>query len=189
MTLASGLHRSPGLLWSLPFASLALGGLLLLPGGRLAYLIGVTVAAVLFASWIGINDHRTSLLRNRWTGPFALAGLIQVIVSSVGLQSWLEIAAACLLGAVVTTSLYFALGLLGWVGFGDVKFAAGLGLFVAIPTGWAGLYLLPIALAISSLLHLFRWLRRMPERPRSRHGLALATALAVLMTAAFINHS
>lgn len=189
MTPALGLYRATGPVWSLSFASLALGGLFLLPGGRLAYLIGVTVAAVMSACWIAIDDYRTGLLRNRWTGPFALAGLIQVLLSSAVLQSWLEIAATCLLGAVVTTSLYFILGLLGWVGFGDVKFAIGLGLFVAIPTGWAGLYLLPLALAISSLLHLFRRLGRMPERPRSPHGPALATALSVLMSAACINHS
>ena len=187
MTPARGVSRTTVCRWSLPFVSIALGGLLLIPGGRSAYFIGVTVAAVVWAGWIAVGDFRTGLLPDRWTGPFALAGMIQVLLDSASVQDWLDIAAPCLIGSTVTASLYLLLGLLGWVGFGDVKFAVGLGLFVAIPGGWTGLYLLPLALVISALAHLLVRIRRRLQHRRAAHGPALAAALAVLMSAACIN--
>lgn len=189
MSVAKRYVPTTGAVWALPFASVALGALLLLPGGRTAYLVGLTVSATLAAALIAAEDYRTGLLRNRWTGPFALTGLIQVLIAAVGTQPWTRIAAPCLLGATITTSLYLLLGLLGWVGFGDVKFAAGLALIVAIPAGWAGLYLLPLALAFSALPRLLRRLAAQPERSRSPHGPALAAALSVLMSAACLGHA
>lgn len=188
MTPAREGSRTSRYIWSFPFVSIALGGLLLLPEGQLAYLIGVTVVAVLAACSIAIDDYRTGLLRDRWTGPFAVTGLIQVLIASTGLRNGLGIAATCLIGAAVTTSLYGLFALVGWVGFGDVKFAVGLGLFVAIPAGWTGLYLLPLALAISSFVRLVRCIGRMRVHPHSAHGPALATALGLLMSAACLNY-
>lgn len=181
-------HRSAtGGLWALPFISIALGGLFLLPGGAVAYLVSVTLIAVLVACGMAVGDYRTGLLRNRWTAPFALAGLIQVLLASAGLHSWFEVALPCLVGAAITSSLYLLLGLLGWVGFGDVKYAAGLAMFVAIPAGWAGLYLLPLAFALSGVPRLVRWIAVRPLPIRSAHGPALATAFAILMFAAYVN--
>lgn len=177
---------SRGALWGLPVLSLALGGLFLLPGGRTDYVVGLTLFAVAAACCMAVGDYRTGLLRNRWTGPFALAGLLQVFVACAGTQQWLGIAAPCLLSAALTTSLYLLLGLLGWVGFGDVKFAAGLALFVAIPAGWAGICLFPLALTVSALSRVPLWLAARPQRPRAAHGPALASALAILMTAGCI---
>lgn len=149
----------------------------------------MTVAPLAWAGWIAVGDYRTGLLPDRWTGPFALAGMIQVLIGSASLQKWLDIAAPCLLGEEITASFYFLVGLLGWVGFGDVKFAAGLGLFVSIPAGWTGLYLLPLALSISALPRLLRWTLRRPQLPHAAHGPALAASLAVLMSAACINRA
>jgi type IV leader peptidase family protein len=176
------------LVWALPFASIGLGALLLPPGGRLAYLLGVSVTAAFVACLIAIDDHRTGLLRNQWTAPFALAGLIQVAVASAGLPPATNVATPSLLGAVITTALYILLGLLGWVGFGDVKFAAGLALFVAIPGGWSGVYLLPLALICSALPRLIRRTAARPQRVRVAHGPALAAAATVLMSAACVGH-
>lgn len=183
MSVAKRYVPATGSVWALPFASVALGALLLLPGGRTAYLVGLTIAATLAAALIAAEDYRTGLLRNRWTGPFIFAGLIQVFIAAIGTQPWTRTAAPCLLGATITTSLYLLLGLLGWVGFGDVKFAAGLALIVAIPAGWAGLYLLPLALAFSTLPRIFRRLAALPQRGRSAHGPALASAVALIMIA------
>lgn len=174
--------------WALSFSSITLGGLLLVPGGHFPYLVGLTVTATVAGLCIAFDDYRTGLLRNRWTAPFALAGLFQVVIAAAGTQAWARIAAPCLLGAVITTSIYLLLGLLGWVGFGDVKFAAGLALFVAIPAGWAGLYLVPVALSFSALHRLFRRLAAKPQKVRSAHGPALAVALALLMSAACLGH-
>ncbi len=189
MTIAKRFVPTARAVWALPFASVALGALLLFPGGSTAYLVGLTIAATLAAALIAAEDYRTGLLRNRWTGPFALAGLVQVFIAVVGIPPWTRVVAPCLLGATITTSLYLLLGLLGWVGFGDVKFAAGLALIVAIPAGWAGLCLLPLALAFSALPRLLRRLAAQPERSRSAHGPALAAALSVLMSAACLGYA
>ncbi len=178
-----------GAVWGIPVLSLALGGLFLLPGGPTDYVVGLTLSAVVAACCMAVGDIRTGLLPNRWTGPFALAGLLQVFVACAGTQRWFGVAAPCLLGAVLTTSLYLLLGLLGWVGFGDVKFAAGLALFVAIPAGWAGIYLFPLAMAFSALSRVLRWVAGAPQRPHSAHGPALASALATLMIAGCVAYN
>lgn len=173
--------------WATAVASTTLGALLLLPGGRTTYLIGLSISTTVAAALIATDDYRTGLLRNRWTVPFALAGLIQVVIVAFGTQPWTRIVAPCLIGASITTSLYLLLGLLGWMGFGDVKFAAGLALFVAVPAGWAGLYLLPLALAVSALPRFLRRLVNRPQRSRTAHGPALAAAFAILMLTSIIH--
>lgn len=141
-------------------------------------LTGLLAAA---ATAPAIIDARTLRLPNVLVAPIASAALIQAIAISIRAHdlaiAWIPIAAAIIVG-----TLYLLMGLARWCGFGDVTFAAALALPVAIYAGFASIYLVGVALMISSaqialskLLH---------HTHRRAHGPALAiAALAVLAVA------
>jgi leader peptidase (prepilin peptidase)/N-methyltransferase len=141
----------------------------------------VIAAVALAAGWIAAVDARTRRLPNRLVGPFGAASALLVIVVAIASRSWAPIwwalAAAALAGV-----LYLAMGLAGWVGLGDVKFAAALALPVAAVAGGAALWLTPVAVACSGVWLLVRRIGGDASR-RQAHGPALAAGAVLLMGA------
>ncbi|WP_100812140.1 MULTISPECIES: prepilin peptidase [unclassified Microbacterium] len=86
------------------------------------------------------------------------------------------------LAAVVLAAVYFVLGLLGAVGFGDVKLAGALGLWVGGLGGVAWMLIPVVAVGISGMHQLVVYVLHRPGAVA--HGPALAVAAAVCTVAA-----
>lgn len=129
-----------------------------------------TVAAAAIAA----VDVRTQLLPNRFTGPLAAAAGVQI--AAVGVQQmdqWIPLGAV--VAAAVVFAAYVAMGMAGWFGFGDAKFAAALALFAGIFAGWFAIYAVPLAVLISGAERAVR-IARGGDRRAHAHGPAIAIA-------------
>lgn len=126
------------------------------------------------AAAIAVIDVRTKLLPNRYTGPLAIAAGMQAAAVTVHDRD-LWIAGGALVAATIVFAAYVAMGMVGWFGFGDAKFAAGLALFAGIFAGWLAIYLVPLAVLLSGLERALRMLRGTNTRSHA-HGPAIAIA-------------
>lgn len=102
------------------------------------------VAAVAtIGAWLAVYDFREHRLPNRIVWPFY--AVIGVLVSSCGLVTGdLSRVGIALLAGALLWAIYFVLGLLGAVAFGDVKLAGAL----ALAVGWWGI--IPALLATAA---------------------------------------
>ncbi|WP_454115824.1 prepilin peptidase [Microbacterium aurum] len=157
-------------------AVLALAGVTGYPWIALA---SFTAAGVVIA----LVDIRTRRLPNRYTGPYALAGALQAAaVSIVAADPWILIVS---IAAAATVFLAYALmGMAGWFGFGDAKFAGAVALFASVFAGWFAIYLVPLAVLLSAGERLAR-IAAGRGRTAHAHGPAIAAA-ALVVTAAGI---
>lgn len=171
--------------WGLAAASAAPGYLLLTLGGPDAFHTGVAALAVIAATSMAIGDRRTSLLRNAWTGPFAAAAVLQLVLATSALPDELGLMAIADLALLVNAGAYTAMGLIGWVGFGDLKFMVGLTLFAALVAGSAAMLITPVALLVAAATRATSLHSPQSSRP---HGPALAVAFALILGTARVFH-
>jgi leader peptidase (prepilin peptidase)/N-methyltransferase len=131
---------------------LALGGIVLVTivaGGVPANLLPAWTLVCGVGIWLAYIDARTSLLPTRIVWPLYGATLVVVAV-----EAWLAADMGLFVRAFVTSLVAFGVFWLFWwvgelwkaggFGFGDVRFAAPLGLVLGTAGGWAapvGLYL------------------------------------------------
>lgn len=153
-------------------ASVALAALypLLGPGTHRWALLAATAIA---AAAIAVVDHRTFTLPNRYVGPLAAAGAVQVVATAlfttdVWAAAWPAIAAA------VVFITYAVMGMAGWFGFGDAKFAAALALIVALYAGPLAIYLVPLAILTGAARRVIRGARA--RKSKLAHGPDIAAA-------------
>lgn len=130
------------------------------------------------AAAIAAVDVRTKLLPNRYTGPLAIAAGMQVAAVTIHERD-LWVAAGALIAATIVFAAYVAMGMVGWFGFGDAKFAAALTLFAGIFAGWLAIYIIPLAVLISGAERALRMLRSAGVRSHA-HGPAIAIAGTVI---------
>ena len=162
-------------------ASVVLAGLLLLVPDPAWYPWALTVLTAIGAGWIAVVDVRTRTLPNRLVAPFAAASALQLVAVAVGRAAW-SVLLWGVLAAAIAGALYLLMGLAGWVGFGDVKFAPALALAAAAAAGTAAVWLTPIAIVLGGVWTLIRRAAGDSER-RQAHGPALAAGAIVLMVA------
>ncbi len=157
-------------------AALALAGV---PGYPWIAIFCFTAAGVAIAA----VDARTRRLPNRYTGPYALAGLLQAIaVSIMAADPWILVVSVAAAAAVFLA--YAMMGMAGWFGFGDAKFAGAAALFAGVLAGWFAIYLVPLAVLVSAGERLGR-MTTGRGRTAHAHGPAIVTA-ALIVTAAGI---
>lgn len=159
------------------YAAAVIGGLLLASVAYLNVQIYAWVALVGFAlaaAMIAGVDVRTRLLPNRFTGPLAVAAGLQVaVMSAQQMDPWIAVGAVVAAGVVFAA--YVGMGMAGWFGFGDAKFAAALALFAGIFAGWFAIYAVPLAVLISGAERAVR-MARGEDRRAHAHGPAIAIA-------------
>jgi hypothetical protein len=142
--------------------------------------------ALMAATCMAVADGRTGKLRNACTGPFAAAATLHVaIVVTLDRHAW-NITTTALLALLVNGGIYLAMGLVGWVGFGDVKFVIGLTLFAVAFAGSASMLLPVIALLIAALLHVLPTGRQRLSSARP-HGPALSSAFALILAGSWLS--
>ena len=142
----------------------------------------LTVCLAAFAAAVAVVDARTHTLPNRYTSALAAAGLIQAAAVSIASHDGIRFLDS-LVAAAVVCSAYVALGLLGWFGFGDAKFAGALAVTVAIYAGFAAMYMVPLAILFAAIWTLLcRTFGRVP--PTRPHGPAIALSAVCITTAA-----
>jgi len=114
----------------------------------------------------------------------AAAGLVQSVAVAVASNDAIRLLAS-LVAAAAVGSAYVLLGLVGWFGFGDAKFAGALALTGAIYAGLAAIYIVPLAIVVTAI---WRFLCGALGRfPRTRaHGPAIALAAIGVMVAAVV---
>jgi leader peptidase (prepilin peptidase)/N-methyltransferase len=140
-----------------------------------AYAWALTIAVAGSGGALAIIDIRTLTLPNRYVAAIVSAGLVQAAASSIAHHQphifWDAVIAAMLVWA-----MYVVLGLAGWFGFGDAKFAAALTSIVAIYAGFEALYVVPAAIMMAALS------RTIPRDTGGRaHGPAIALSATLLM--------
>lgn len=156
-------------------ALLATAALIPVPGYSWIALACFAAAAVAIA----VVDVRTNLLPNRYTGPLALAAALQATaVATQRLDPWVAVVAAA--AAAVVFLAYTAMGMAGWFGFGDTKFAGALALLAGTFAGWLAIYLVPLAVLISAAE---RAVRMTAGRSRKAHAHGPAIAIAAIAIA------
>lgn len=161
-------------------ASAALAGVATLLGPGSWYPWALAAAVAIGAGAIGANDAVSLKLPNRFTGAFAAAAGIQALAVALIRDDW-AIALWAAVAGVALFLIYVVLGVVGWVGFGDAKFAAGLAIAAGIPAGLGALYVFPVAIVVTGIWRLGS--RRQTHRP---HGPALAIAAVLVMAVAGI---
>lgn len=156
-------------------------GVLLLVGHTASYSAVMGCSAAAAATAMAVGDVRIGLLRNSWTGPFAIAAIMQAVIAAFGPAGIREHLISGWLGAFATIAAYFAMGLIGWVGMGDVKFVIGLAIFSGVLAGAADFAIAPISLILSAAARAARG-RKGP----APHGPALAAAFGVVVLATLV---
>lgn len=169
----------------------ALGGALL--GGALAVAQALlprdapaapwllAVPALLAASALAVIDARTRLLPNRHVAALAAGAAVVVLSLALRMGEPGPVLVALLVAAVAAAA-YLGMGLAGWVGFGDAKFAGALALAIAPLCGMGALWLAPLAVVLGGVQRL--------ANPRQRgarpHGPAIAAAGGALLVLALL---
>lgn len=152
-------------------AALALSGV---PGYAWIALACFTAAGAAIAA----VDARTRRLPNRFTGPYALAALLQAIAVSIAAEdSWILVVSAA--AAAVVFLGYALMGMAGWFGFGDAKFAGAAALIAGVFAGWFTIYLVPLAVLLSAGERLVR-MAAGRGRTAHAHGPAIAAAALIV---------
>ena len=149
-----------------------------------AYAWALTAFLAAAAAAIAIVDARTYRLPNRYVAALAAAGVVQA--SAVAAESHDAIRLLDSLGASAAVgAAYVLLGLVGWFGFGDAKFAGALAVTVAIYAGFAAIYIVPLAIVFTAI---WRLLSRTVGSigGRHAHGPAIALSAIGIMVAALL---
>ncbi|WP_234058066.1 prepilin peptidase [Microbacterium sp. NFH-22A-Y] len=155
---------------------LAVLALASVPGYPWIALAGFTAAGAAIA----VVDVRTRRLPNRHTGPYALAGALQAAAVSIATADlWILVVAVATAATVFLA--YALMGMAGWFGFGDAKFAGAVALFASVFAGWFAIYLVPLAVLLSAGERLAR-IAAGRGRTAHAHGPAIAAA-ALIVTA------
>ena len=136
------------------------------------------------ATVVAVVDFRTHLLPNRHVAALAGAGLIQAAAVAVASHDGVRLLNAGI-AAMAVCAAYLLLGLIGWFGFGDAKFAGALTVTVAIYAGLAAMYILPLAILYAAV---GRLLCRVCGKSGGRHahGPAIAISAVCVMAAAVL---
>jgi len=149
-----------------------------------AYEWALTAFLAAAAAAIAVVDARTHRLPDCYVAALAAAGLVQVVAVAVASHDAVRLLDSLVAGAAVGAA-YVLLGLVGWFGFGDAKFAGALALTVAIYAGLAAMYIVPLAILFAALWTLLS--RALGRDARTRaHGPAIALAAISVMTAAVL---
>ena len=149
-----------------------------------AYEWALTAFLAAAAAAIAVVDARTYRLPNRYVAALAAAGLVQSVAVAVASHDAIRLLAS-LVAAAAVGSAYVLLGLVGWFGFGDAKFAGALALTVAIYAGLAAIYIVPVAIVLTAIWRLlFRTVGSIGGR--HAHGPAIALSGIGVMVAALL---
>ena len=149
-----------------------------------AYAWALTAFLAAAAAAMAVVDARTYRLPNRYVAALAAAGLVQAVAVAVASHDAIRLldslGAASVVGAV-----YVLLGLVGWFGFGDAKFAGALAVTVAIYAGLATMYIVPVAILFAAS---WRLICRAFGKGGGRHahGPAIAISAVCVMAAAVL---
>ena len=148
------------------------------------YARALTVSLAAGATVVAVVDFRTHLLPNRHVAALAGAGLIQAAAVAVASHDGVRFLNAGI-AAMAVCAAYLLLGLIGWFGFGDAKFAGALTVTVAIYAGLSAMYILPLAILYAAV---GRLLCRVCGKSGGRHahGPAIAIAAVCVMAAAVL---
>ena len=148
------------------------------------YAGALTVSLAAGATVVAVVDFRTHLLPNRHVATLAGAGLIQAAAVAVASHDGVRLLNAGI-AAMAVCAAYLLLGLIGWFGFGDAKFAGALTVTVAIYAGLAAMYILPLAILYAAV---GRLLCRVCGKSGGRHahGPAIAISAVCVMAAAVL---
>ena len=149
-----------------------------------AYAWALTAFLAVAAAAIAVVDARTYRLPNRYVAALAAAGLVQAAAVAVASHDAIRLLDS--LGAAAAVgAAYVLLGLVGWFGFGDAKFAGALALTAAIYAGLAAIYIVPLAILFAAswrlICHAFG-----EGRGRHAHGSAIVISAVCLMAAAVL---
>jgi leader peptidase (prepilin peptidase)/N-methyltransferase len=149
-----------------------------------AYAWALTALLAAAAAAIAVVDARTHRLPNRYVAALAAAGLVQAAAVAVASHDTIRLLDS--LGAAAAVgAAYTLLGLIGWFGFGDAKFAGALAATVAIYAGLAAIYIVPLAILFAAIWMLL--CRALGRVPRTRaHGPAIALAAIGVLVAAVL---
>ena len=147
-----------------------------------AYAWALTALLAAAAAAMAVVDARTDRLPNRYVAALAAAGLVQAAAVTIASHDPTRLLDSMGAAAAVSAA-YVLLGLIGWFGFGDAKFAGALAGTVAIYAGLAAIYMVPLAIVFTAI-----W--RISSRAvgsiggRHAHGPAIAlAAIGVMATA------
>lgn len=140
-------------------------------------LLAATAAA---AVWFAVIDLRTFTLPNRLVGPLAAAAAAQLIAITV-ITGAVTPSANTIAAAAIVFLGYALIGMAGWMGFGDAKFAGALTLIVGLYAGLLAAYVLPLAMLIGAAQRALRG--RLKPHDRYAHGPDIAAAVILIMLA------
>jgi leader peptidase (prepilin peptidase)/N-methyltransferase len=161
--------------------TLALAAWSILTTDTYVWILGGLVALAGFP--VAVIDVRTHKLPNRYVAPIAAAGFIQaaaIAFASTDLFR-LIVPMAC---AAAVFSAYTAMGMAGWFGFGDAKFAAALTLTVAITSGITSVLIVSIAVLIGGIQRVLDTILGHRHQVHA-HGPALVLAAIVIFSLTF----
>lgn len=156
------------------FVSALVAALLFPTLSSTVYAWGLSASLAVGAALIASVDVRTHTLPNRYVSASAAAGLIQAASIAIASHDPLRFL-YCLVAAGAVGAAYVVLGMVGWFGFGDAKFAAALTVTVAIYAGLVALYIVPLAILVAAIWTLLCRVSGHVGRTRA-HGPAIAIA-------------
>jgi leader peptidase (prepilin peptidase) / N-methyltransferase len=146
-----------------------------------AWILGGLVASAGFP--VALIDVRTHKLPNRYVAPIAAAGIIQAAAIAFASTDLFRLLVPMACGAVVF-SAYAAMGMAGWFGFGDAKFAAALTVTVAITSGITSVLIVSIAVLIGGVQRVLDTILGYRDQVHA-HGPALVLAATAILSLTF----
>ncbi len=143
------------------------------------YVLGLAIATI-----AAVDDARTHLLRDIYTGPLALVAVVGFALVAIADDTGLPIDDLGL-GVAIFAGPWLASYLISpaSIGFGDVKYGAGLGLYLGLPGPVVAVHALALATAAGALVALVSLAARgrrepLPFGPALLMGTVTALAFA-----------
>jgi leader peptidase (prepilin peptidase)/N-methyltransferase len=149
---------------------------ILTTNGYLWVLAGLLAAAGIPVAVIDIRTHK---LPNRYVAPIAAGGVVQAAALAAATTDLSRLVVPIVCGAIVFVT-YTAMGLAGWFGFGDAKFAAALTVTVAIGSAYVSVLIVAFAVLLGGTQRLIATFLRRPT-PTHPHGPALIAAALIIL--------
>lgn len=144
----------------------------------------IAAALVLASIPAAVIDFRTRRLPNWCSLAIATAAFTTASATALaGLD--LGRLLVPLVAAVIAFGVYVGMGLIGWVGFGDAKFAAALVAAVSLSSGLGALWIVPVAIQGAALLRLAHRAVRRSDAPQP-HGPVLVLSAALVLVVGFL---